>query len=108
MAQKKSPRHKGAIKAQRQSERRNLRNRAAKKALRLATRAAFEAAVSKDQAKVAEKLPQAMSLLDKAAQRGTLHWRTAAREKSRLAARVQKALTAAGAAAAPAAAAPKP
>jgi small subunit ribosomal protein S20 len=72
-----------------------LRNRAAKKALRLATRAALEAAASKDQTKVAEKLPQAMSLLDKAAQSGTLHWRTAAREKSRLAARVQRALAAA-------------
>jgi small subunit ribosomal protein S20 len=87
MAQKKIKRHPGAIKANRQSLRRNSRNRNIKKGIRLATRAVLEA-IGKDQAKAAELNSTAAAALDKAAKRGTIHWKTAARRKARLARRL--------------------
>ena len=88
MAQaKKSKRHPSAIKAYRQSVTRNERNRSAKKGIRLAVRAVAEAASAKDTTKLAQLMATASSALDKAAQRGTIHWKTAARRKSRLAQR---------------------
>ena len=98
-AKKKSTRHRSALKAYRQSVTRNLRNRAAKKALRLAARAATDAATAKD-SKAGELLAKASSVFDRAAQRGAIHWKTAARKKSRLAKRVAVQLAAAGAQAA--------
>ena len=84
MAAKKKPtRHASALKAHRQSLRRYLRNRAMKKQIRLASKAVLE---TKD-AKTPELLAKAASTLDKAAQQGTIHWKTAARRKSRLAKR---------------------
>jgi len=104
MAAKKKPtRHPAALKAQRQSFRRHLRNRAVKKGLRLAARAASDAAAAKD-SKTAHLLAKASSALDRAARRGSIHWKTAARKKSRLAKRVAAQLAAA---AVPAAAVPK-
>lgn len=86
MAAKKKPtRHASALKAHRQSLKRYSRNRAAKKAIRLSIRAAVDA--GKDP-KVGELLAQASSCMDRAAQRGTIHWKTAARKKSRLAKRL--------------------
>ncbi|MBI4679301.1 MAG: 30S ribosomal protein S20 [Elusimicrobia bacterium] len=92
--QKKSQRHRGAIKAHRQSLKRNLRNRAMKKAIRLAARASLDAAQSKNP-KHAGAFAEAASLIDKAAQSGAIHWRAAARKKARLARRLAKELTAA-------------
>jgi len=80
-------RHRSAIKAHRQSLRRHARNVALKKAIRRAARAAGDAATSKD-SKTSELLAQAASAFDRAAQRGTIHWKAAARRKSRLAKRV--------------------
>lgn len=97
MAQKKIKRHAGALKAHRQSVKRNLRNREIKKGIRLATRAAWEAATAKDSGKSAKLGAAASSALDKAAQKGTIHWKTAARRKSRLAKRMQAALSPAAA-----------
>lgn len=95
MAQKKVTRHPGALKAHRRSDRRNLRNRLAKKIIRETSRAVWEAATAKDAKKSSELMTTAASSLDKAAQRGAIHWKTAARKKSRLAKRVAAQLTAA-------------
>ena len=93
--QKKAMRHASAIKAHRQSLKHYLRNRAAKKGIRLAARAVADAASAKDAGKVAELMSQASAAIDKAVRSGTLHWKTAARKKSRLAHRSAAQLTAA-------------
>ena len=88
MAQaKKTMRHASAMKAYRQSVRRNLRNREIKKNIRLASRAVIDAASAKDAAQLAKLMSTAASALDKAASKGTIHWKTAARKKARLAKR---------------------
>ena len=84
---KKATRHRSALKAYRQSVRRQARNRATKKSLRLAVRAACDAAAAKDP-KSAGLFSQAVSVFDKAAARGVIHWKAAARKKSRLAKRL--------------------
>ena len=76
------------MKAYRQSIKRNLRNRDIKKGIRLALRAVNDASKSQDSAKLGELLATAASSVDKAAQSGTIHWKTAARKKSRLAKRL--------------------
>lgn len=96
MAKPKQKRHRSALKAHRQSVKRNLRNRELKKNIRLATRAVVDAATAKDAAKVGEFSPAAMSAIDKAAKSGTIHWKTAARRKSRLARRAAAQLAATG------------
>lgn len=89
MAQvKKVTRHKGALKANRQSERRNVRNRLIKKTVRMATRAVLEAAATKDKAQTAALSSEAFAALDKAAKNGAIHWKAAARKKSRLSKRL--------------------
>jgi small subunit ribosomal protein S20 len=95
-AKKKTIRHRSGIKAHRQSLKRHARNTAMMKAIRRAARAAGDAATAKDPT-TSELLAKASSAFDRAAQRGTIHWKTAARRKSRLAKRA-----AAGLAAAPA------
>lgn len=101
MAQaKKAKRHASALKADRQSERRSSRNRLSKKSVRLAVRAVMDAIAKKDAGKIPELLAAASSALGKAAQRRTMHWKTAARKKSRLAARVARMAAAAPASAA--------
>lgn len=95
MAKKKQTRHASALKAYRQSQKRNERNRAVKKAIRLASRAVVDAAAAKDSSKVPGLMSAAASSFDKAAQGGTIHWKTAARRKSRLAKRAVAQLTAA-------------
>ena len=94
MAKQRQKRHASALKAQRQSVKRNLRNREIKKGIRLATRAVLEAAAAKDSGKTLGLLGASASALDKAAQRGPIHWKTAARRKSRLAKRAANQLTA--------------
>jgi small subunit ribosomal protein S20 len=89
MAKKKQTRHKSALKAHRQSVERNLHNRAIKKAVREAIKAVMDAAKAKDVKKVADLTAKAAAVLDKAAKRGTIHWKAAARKKSRLAAQAK-------------------
>jgi len=96
---KKTTRHPSAIKAARQSLKHHSRNRAAKKGIRLAARAVVDAAAAKDAVKVAELMSKASSAVDKAVRSGALHWKTAARKKSRLAKRAAVALVAAAPAA---------
>ncbi len=76
---------KSAIKRIRSSRRRSIRNRAARTQARSAIKDAREAIVSgADQSPVALAVNAAASSLDKAATKGALHKRNAARRKSRL------------------------
>lgn len=89
MAKLKTGRHTSAIKAWRKSEKLAARNRGVKTRIHDASKD-FSALVAKKDIENAQKmLPKAYSLLDKAAKTGTMHWKTAARKKSRLAARVK-------------------
>ncbi len=83
-AKKKTGRHSSAIKANRQAVKRNALNRAAKKEIRLSTRKVIDAAQAKDATKAAGALSESASLLDKAARKGLIHWKAAARRKSNL------------------------
>jgi small subunit ribosomal protein S20 len=84
-----------ARKAVRQSERRRVRNRAVRTRVRTATKAARAAfAPGADPATVAKAMSGAQSVIDRAAKRGVLHPRAAARRKSRLARRANAALAA--------------
>lgn len=95
MAQaKKSMRHRSGLKAHRQSVKRNLRNRSTKKDIRQAVRAVTEAVSAKDAGKLNDLLAKASSALDKASKTGAIHWKAAARKKSRLALRAQAAAAA--------------
>ena len=83
--------HKSAIKRHKQSVKRAARNRTVKNVVK-SVRAAIKA---DDQAAATQLLSTATSSLDKAATKGVIHWKKAARKISRLA----KALNAAKAAA---------
>jgi small subunit ribosomal protein S20 len=98
MAKKKQTRHKSALKAHRQAFKHTLHNRAIKKDVRSAVRAVIDAAKAKDVKKVADLAGKAAAALDKAAKRGTIHWKAAARKKSRLAIAANKLVAAAPAA----------
>jgi small subunit ribosomal protein S20 len=74
-----------AIKRMRSSKRRTLRNKAARTHARTSIREARELIASAaDQKDVATALSAAASALDKAAEKGIIHKRNAARRKSRL------------------------
>ncbi len=84
MAKLKTGRHTSALKAQRQAVKRNSRNTGLKKTIRLTAK---KVTAVKNQ----EALDTASSALDKAAKKGVIHWKSAARKKSRLAKLVNKA-----------------
>jgi len=86
MAKLKTGRHTSALKAQRQSERRAQRSRSLKRKGRDASKAVVAAKSSGDKTQVQKLLSAASSSWDKAAKKGAIHWKTAARRKSRLAA----------------------
>ena len=90
-AKKKTMRHASAQKAARQAETRRLRNRSNKRAVREAVRETFAAAAANgaSDAQTQTLLRDASALLDKAARRGVIHWKAAARRKSRLLARLK-------------------
>jgi small subunit ribosomal protein S20 len=89
MAKLKTGRHTSAIKAWRKSEKLASKNRGMKTKIH-DTAKDFGALVAKKDMENAQKmLPKAYSLLDKAAKGGALHWKAAARKKSRLAARIK-------------------
>ncbi len=90
MAKLKTGRHTSAIKANRQSRRRALRNRALKKNARVATKALLASVASKDKEQAEKQLSAVSSAWDKARKKGIVHWKTVARRKARLAARVRK------------------
>ena len=83
--------HKSAAKRARQSVKRNELNRARRSKVRTLTKAVEGALAAKDAPKAKTALVNAESALARAAGRGTLHWKTAARKTSRLAKRVKAA-----------------
>lgn len=86
--------HKSAAKRARQTLKRNAVNRVRRSQVRAMAKA-VEVAVETNPAVAGAAFKKAESALARAAGRGTLHWKTAARKTSRLAKRV-KAVAAAG------------
>ena len=80
--------HLSALKRARQTERRTTRNRANTSSLRTQLRELREIIAKGDKAAAEQTYRKAVSALDKAIQKGTLHENTASRYKSRLGARV--------------------
>ena len=78
------PTHRSAAKRMRQNEGRRQRNVAVRSRLKTylkRTRAAIEA---NDRAQIEQLLPETVSYLDDAVSQGVIHWRSAARRKSRI------------------------
>src|SRR5438105_10983444 len=94
MAKLKTGRHTSAQKAHRQSEKRMLANRTVKKNIRLLAKELAAAASRKDQKAVDELTRKVSQAWDKAAKVGVVHWKAAARKKSRLAIAAKKAIAA--------------
>ena len=76
--------HKSAIKRAKQNEERRLRNRTRKTRVKTAVKQVRTALENKSVEKAQAALQQAIPLIDKAASKGSLHHRTAARKISRL------------------------
>ena len=75
---------KSAIKRVRQDVKRRARNRMIRTRMRTYVRSARESLAEGDQAEAAEAIRQAVSEVDKAAQKGVIHRNAASRRKSRL------------------------
>jgi small subunit ribosomal protein S20 len=75
---------KSQIKRNRQNESRRLRNKAVRTRVKTEAKAVRQAAAGGD-AEAAEQLRDTSRLLDKAASKGAIHRKTAARRKSKLA-----------------------
>ena len=80
----KTGRHTSALKAHRQSVKRNSANKGLKKTIHIAEKKVLTS-------KKAEDLKKVSSALDKAAKKGVIHKKAAARKKSRLTKIVNKA-----------------
>jgi small subunit ribosomal protein S20 len=76
---------KSQIKRNRQNERRRLRNKAVRTRLKTEAKAVRETAAAGDTDTAEEQLRATSRMLDKAASKGAIHRRTAARRKSKLA-----------------------
>lgn len=85
------PNHKSAEKRVRQTEKRRQINRNNRGRLRTGIKGLREALDGGDAEQVKSLLPQTVSLIDKAVQKGVLHRNAAARHKSRLTARANEA-----------------
>jgi small subunit ribosomal protein S20 len=77
--------HKSALKRSRQSEDRRLRNKAVKTRVKSVTKSVRKVSAENSTEAVAPAFKNAQSNIDKAAKKGVLHKRTAARKVSRLA-----------------------
>lgn len=84
------PNHKSAEKRMRQNERRRVVNRGNRTKLRTSIKSFRSALKTGDAAQVGALLPQTVSEIDKAVQKGVLHRNAAARHKSRLTARANQ------------------
>ena len=82
--------HKSALKRHRQSLKARERNRMMKTRVKNAVKAVRQAVESNDAEATAKALKAATSILDKAASKKVIHWRTAARKISRLSVAVNK------------------
>ena len=76
---------KSQIKRNRQNAKRHERNRAAKSALKTSTKRVHTAVAESDGGTAQQRFREVARSLDKAASKGIVHKRTAARRKSRLA-----------------------
>ncbi len=76
---------KTAVKRGRQSKERNIRNRKVKSHLKRAVKDFYQTINQGDSQQAWEAYSLASSVIDKAASKGVIHKRTAARKKSRLA-----------------------
>ena len=76
--------HKSAIKRHKQSLQRAVRNRAARTRVKNPIKEVRAAIQNKDKAQATTALSAAASVLAKAAGKGALHWKKAARKVSRL------------------------
>lgn len=85
------PNIKSAVKRVRTTSKRTLRNTSIKSALRTSIRRFEEALASADMDNAKLALQKAMRALDKAVTKGVIHKNTAARKKSRLTKRFNKA-----------------
>jgi small subunit ribosomal protein S20 len=85
------PNHKSAEKRVRQNEKRREVNRSNRGRLRTSIRKLRGALTTGDATAIQELLPETISTIDKAVQKGVLHRNAAARYKSRLTARVNQA-----------------
>jgi small subunit ribosomal protein S20 len=74
------------MKRMRQDKIKRARNRSIKAAVKTAAKKVRLAASPEDAAKI---VPEAASIIDRAAKKRVMHWRTAARLKSRLAKRAR-------------------
>jgi small subunit ribosomal protein S20 len=79
-----------ALKRLRQSEKRLLRNKAVKSELKTCRKKVLAAVEANNKEEAKAQLTKAVSLYDKAVQKGVIKLNTAARGKSRLAGRVNK------------------
>jgi small subunit ribosomal protein S20 len=77
--------HKSAIKRARQNEIRRIRNRAVKTRVKSVVKNVRQAAAEGSGEPLDAQLKQAQSAIDKAAKKGVIHKRTAARKVARLA-----------------------
>jgi small subunit ribosomal protein S20 len=85
------PNHKSAEKRMRQSERRRVINRSNRAELRTSIKKLRGALAGGDAKQITSMLPETISEIDKAVQKGVLHRNAAARHKSRLTARANQA-----------------
>jgi small subunit ribosomal protein S20 len=85
------PNHKSAEKRVRQNEKRRDINRSSRGRLRTSIKKLRTALAGGDAGAVSELLPETISTIDKAVQKGVLHRNAAARHKSRLTARANAA-----------------
>ena len=83
--------HKSALKRARQNEVRRLRNKAVKTRIKNVVKEVRTAAAGQSESDPAAELKIAQSAIDKAAKKGVIHARTAARKASRLAKKVNAA-----------------
>ena len=79
---------KSALKRDRQSKERNLRNRRVKSHLKNAVKSFYQTVDEGDSQKAQEAFSLVSKVIDKAATKGVIHKRTAARKKSRLAQKI--------------------
>ena len=84
------PNHKSAEKRVRQNERRRVVNRTNRTKLRTSIKKFRSALKGGDTAQVGALLPQTVSEIDKAVQKGVMHRNAAARNKSRLTVRANQ------------------
>jgi small subunit ribosomal protein S20 len=85
------PNHKSSEKRVRQSEKRRLVNKNNRGRLRTSIKRLRTALSAGNSEELSALLPQTISTIDKAVQKGVLHRNAAARHKSRLTARVNQA-----------------